>query len=134
MTNSELRELFLFTDLTDTQLDWIREHSETFDVGDGEIVVSEGEQARCFYVLLAGTLQMTRLVAGDPVEITRTDQRGVYFGATQFYLGDQVDQTYGASVRTLSDCRLLALPSRDFNEVFRRWYPMAVHLLSLIHI
>ncbi|HEX8936129.1 MAG TPA: ATP-binding protein [Pseudonocardiaceae bacterium] len=130
MTNSELRELFLFTDLTDTQLDWICEHSETFDVGDGEIVVSEGEQARCFYVLLAGTLQMTRLVAGDPVEITRTDQRGVYFGATQFYLGDQVDQTYGASVRTLSDCRLLALPSRDFNEVFRRWYPMAVHLLQ----
>jgi signal transduction histidine kinase len=130
VTNSELRELFLFTDLTDTQLDWIREHSETFDVGDGEIVVSEGEQARCFYVLLAGTLQMTRLVAGDPVEITRTDQRGVYFGATQFYLGDQVDQTYGASVRTLSDCRLLALPSRDFNEVFRRWYPMAVHLLQ----
>jgi signal transduction histidine kinase len=130
VTNSELRELFLFTDLTDTQLDWIREHSETFDVGDGEIVVSEGEQARCFYVLLTGTLQMTRLVAGDPVEITRTDQRGVYFGATQFYLGDQVDQTYGASVRTLSDCRLLALPSRDFNEVFRRWYPMAVHLLQ----
>jgi len=130
VTNSELRELFLFTDLTDTQLDWICEHSETFDVGDGEIVVSEGEQARCFYVLLAGTLQMTRLVAGDPVEITRTDQRGVYFGATQFYLGDQVDQTYGASVRTLSDCRLLALPSRDFNEVFRRWYPMAVHLLQ----
>jgi signal transduction histidine kinase len=130
VTNSELRELFLFTDLTDTQLDWIREHSETFDVGDGEVVVSEGEQARCFYVLLAGTLQMTRLVAGDPVEITRTDQRGVYFGATQFYLGDQVDQTYGASVRTLSDCRLLALPSRDFNEVFRRWYPMAVHLLQ----
>ncbi|MGH3694210.1 MAG: ATP-binding protein [Pseudonocardiaceae bacterium] len=130
MTRSELRELFLFTDLTDTQLDWIREHSETIDTGGGEIVVSEGEQARWFYVLLAGTLQMTRLVAGDPVEITRTDERGVYFGATQFYLGDQVDQTYGASVRTLSDCRFLVVPSRDFNEVFRRWYPMAVHLLQ----
>jgi signal transduction histidine kinase len=130
VTHSELRELFLFTDLTDTQLDWIREHSETIEVGGGKIVVAEGEQAACFYVLLAGTVQMTRVVAGDPVEITRTDQRGVYFGATQFYLGDQVEQTYGASVRTLSDCRLLALPPRDFNEVFRRWYPMAVHLLQ----
>jgi signal transduction histidine kinase len=130
VTYSELRELFLFTDLTDTQLDWIREHSETMEVGSGEIVVAEGEQAGCFYVLLAGTVQMTRLVAGDQVEITRTDQRGVYFGATQFYLGDQVDQTYGASVRTLSGCRFLALPSRDFNEIFRRWYPMAVHLLQ----
>ncbi|HEX6404002.1 MAG TPA: ATP-binding protein [Pseudonocardiaceae bacterium] len=130
MTHSELRELFLFTDLTDGQLEWIADHSETVDVGDGEIIVSEGEQARGFYVLLSGTIQMTRLVAGDQVEIVRTDQRGVYFGATQFYLGDQVDQTYSASVRALSDCRLLALPSREFNEVFRRWYPMAVHLLQ----
>ncbi|MGH3777596.1 MAG: ATP-binding protein [Pseudonocardiaceae bacterium] len=130
LSHSELRELFLFSDLTDTQLDWIREHGETVEVGDGEIVNTEGEQARCFYVMLSGTLQMTRLVAGDQVEILRTDQRGVYFGATQFYLGDQVDQNYSASVRALSDCRFLALPSREFNEMFHRWYPMAVHLLQ----
>ncbi|MDQ4105228.1 MAG: ATP-binding protein [Actinomycetota bacterium] len=130
LSRVELRELFLFTDLTDTQLDWIAEHGETFDVGDGEIVVTEGEQARCFYVLLSGTLQMTRRVAGDEVEIIRTNQRGVYFGATQFYLGDQVDQNYGTSVRALSDCVFLALPSREFNETFRHWYPMAVHLLQ----
>jgi signal transduction histidine kinase len=130
VTDSELRELFLFTDLSESQLQWIREHSETFDVGEGEIIVLEGEPARCFYVLLSGTIQMTRLVAGDQVEILRTDQRGGYFGATQFYLGDQVDQNYSASVRALSDCTVLALPSREFNEMFRRWYPMAVHLLQ----
>ncbi|MGH3788550.1 MAG: ATP-binding protein [Pseudonocardiaceae bacterium] len=130
LSRMELRELFLFTDLTDTQLDWIGEHGEMIDVGDGEIVITEGDPARCFYVLLSGTLQMTRRVAGDEVEITRTDQRGVYFGATQFYLGDQVDQSYGASVRALSACVFLALPSREFNEMFRRWYPMAVHLLQ----
>ncbi|HET9253570.1 MAG TPA: ATP-binding protein [Pseudonocardiaceae bacterium] len=130
MTDLELRELFLFTDLTDAQLDWVRDHAETVRAGDGEIIITEGEQARCFYVLLSGTVQMTRLVSGDQVEIVRTDQRGVYFGATQFYLGDQVDQTYAASVRALTDCTMLALPSREFNEVFRRWYPMAVHLLQ----
>jgi signal transduction histidine kinase len=130
VTHSELRELFLFTDLTDAQLDWIRDHGEIVEVSEDEIMVAEGEQARCFYVLLSGTLQMTRLVAGDQVEIIRTEQRGVYFGATQFYLGDQVDQKYSASVRALTDCTLLALVSRDFNEVFRRWYPMAVHLLQ----
>ncbi|MGH3912677.1 MAG: ATP-binding protein [Pseudonocardiaceae bacterium] len=130
LSRAELRELFLFTDLTDPQLDWIRDHGDTAEVRGGETVVTEGEQAHCFYVMLSGTLQMTRLVAGDQVEITRTDQRGVYFGATQFYLGDQVDQTYAASVRALSDSRFLALPSREFNEMFRRWYPMAVHLLQ----
>jgi signal transduction histidine kinase len=130
LSHSELRELFLFADLSDTQLDWICEHAEIIEVNAGEAVVIEGEQARCFYVLLSGTLQMTRLVAGDEVEFSRTNQRGVYCGATQFYLGDQVDQTYAATARALSNCSLLALPSREFNEVFRQWYPMAVHLLQ----
>jgi len=130
VTDAELRELFLFTDLTDHQLEWIRDHGDIFQAREGEILVAEGELARCFYILLSGTVQMTRLVAGDPVEITRTDQRGVYFGAVQFYLGDQVDQTYSASVRALSRCTILALPSRELNEIFRRWYPMAVHLLQ----
>ncbi|MGH3673449.1 MAG: cyclic nucleotide-binding domain-containing protein, partial [Pseudonocardiaceae bacterium] len=130
LSRAELRELFLFTDLSDAQLDWVRTHGEPLHVSGGEIIVSEGARASWFFVLLSGTLQMTRAIAGDPVEITRTDQRGVYFGATQFYLGDQVEQTYSASVRALSECRFLALPTREFTEVFRRWYPMAVHLLQ----
>jgi signal transduction histidine kinase len=130
VTDSELRELFLFTDLTDRQLDWIREHSKILEAHRDEIIVPEGAAARCFYVLLSGAIQMTRLVAGDQVEILRSDQRGAYFGATQFYLGDQVDQNYSASVRALNECTVLALPSREFNEIFRRWYPMAVHLLQ----
>ncbi|MBV9059571.1 MAG: cyclic nucleotide-binding domain-containing protein [Pseudonocardiales bacterium] len=130
LSRTELRELFLFADLTDTQLDWVRDHGDIVPVSNGEVVVREGEPARCFYVLLSGTIRMTRLVSGEEVEITRTDQLGAYFGAVQFYLGDQVDQIYSASVRALSDGTVLALPSREFREVFHHWYPMAVHLLQ----
>jgi signal transduction histidine kinase len=130
LSRTELRELFLFTNLTDTQLDWVREHGDIVPISDAEIVVREGEPARCFYVLLSGTIRMTRLVSGEEVEINRTDQRGAYFGAVQFYLGDQVDQIYSTSVRALSEGTVLALPSREFHEVFHRWYPMAVHLLQ----
>jgi CRP-like cAMP-binding protein len=111
LSRTELRELFLFADLTDTQLDWVRDHGDIVPVSNGEVVVREGEPARCFYVLLSGTIRMTRLVSGEEVEITRTDQLGAYFGAVQFYLGDQVDQIYSASVRALSDGTVLALPA-----------------------
>jgi signal transduction histidine kinase len=33
-------------------------------------------------------------------------------------------------VRAVTDCRFLALPAAEFEAVFRRWYPMAVHLLE----
>ena len=41
-----------------------------------------------FFVLLSGTIALTRRVGQDDVETVRTDQRGVYMGATQAYLRD----------------------------------------------
>jgi signal transduction histidine kinase len=126
----ELRELFLFEQLTAEQLAWVAAHSEVVDVAAGEFLAVEGEPAEYFYVLLSGSLAMSRIVGGDPVETIRTDQRGVYTGAVQFYLGDQVDQMYPASVRAITDATFLALRAREFVDVFRAWYPMAIHLLQ----
>jgi signal transduction histidine kinase len=73
---------------------------------------------------------MSRLVGGQRVETTRTDQRGVYFGAVQFYLTDETAREYPASVRAITDITVLALPAAGFAERFAAWYPMAVHLLE----
>lgn len=129
-TPAQLRELFLFEDLTDAQLTWVAENGDVVSYTAGQTVVAEGDPAECFYVLLSGTLSLVRLVRGDEVEVTRTDQAGVYAGATQFYLGDQVDQVYGASIRAVTDASFLALPAADFAAKFRQWFPMAVHLLE----
>jgi signal transduction histidine kinase len=126
----ELRELFLFAELEDEQLAWVAEHAEPVAFAAGSDVVVEGEEARCFHVLLSGTIAMSRVIGGDPVETTRTDYRGVYFGAVQFYLDDDSARTYPASVRAVTDCCVLALPAAEFAAQFQRWFPMAVHLLE----
>ncbi|MGY1639120.1 ATP-binding protein [Geodermatophilus sp. SYSU D00742] len=130
LTPAELRELFLFADLDDEQLAWVAEHGDVVDRPAGATVSVEGEPAECFYVLLDGTMSMVRLVGGSEVETVRTSQRGVYSGAVQFYIGDRIAQTYPGTVRAVTDCRFLALPAAEFEAVFRRWYPMAVHLLE----
>jgi signal transduction histidine kinase len=130
LTHAELRELFLFADLTDRQLDWISANGDVVAYRAGDAVSVEGEPAECFYVLLSGTLSMVRTVRGAEVETTRSDQRGVYSGAIQFYLGDQVDQRYPATVRAVTDAEFLALPVEEFAVKFRQWFPMAVHLLD----
>ncbi len=126
----ELRTLFLFADLTDEQVAWIAEHGDVFEVPAGADIVVEGEPAECFHVLLSGTIAMSRMVGRDNVETTRTDQRGVYFGAVQFYVVDETTEEYPASVRAITDSTALALPAREFAVEFARWYPMAVHLLE----
>ena len=126
----ELRSLFLFEHLEDEQLAWVCEHSDVIDVGAGEELCTEGDPAECFFVLLTGALIMSRQVGAEQVEINRTDYRGSYVGAVSFYLGDQTEQIYGATVRTTADSTFLAVRAREFREVFRAWYPMAVHLLQ----
>jgi signal transduction histidine kinase len=130
MTPDELRELFLFADLTPEQLEWIAGCGDVVEVAAGANVVTEGEPSRCFYVLLSGTVAMSRVIGGETVETTRTDHRGSYFGAVQFYLDDESAREYPASVRALTDCAVLALPAKDFAKRFARWFPMAVHLLE----
>ena len=126
----QLRALFLFADLTPEQLDWVATNGDVVAYRAGDTVFVEGEPAECFYVLLSGTMRMGKIVRGDDVELARTDQPGVYSGATQFYLGDQVEQNYGATVRAVTDAEFLALPAAEFAAKFNQWFPMAVHLLQ----
>ena len=125
-----LRTLFLFEDLQDEQLQWLVEHGHVENYRAGTDIATEGQPAEWFYILLSGAIMLSQRVRGDDVEITRGDQPGVYAGATQFYLGNQVSQVYTTSIRTTADSAVLALPAADFAEVFRQWYPMATHLLQ----
>ncbi|HEV2777903.1 MAG TPA: ATP-binding protein [Actinophytocola sp.] len=129
MTPDELRELFLFADLTDEQLAWVAETGRVEEFPAGTMVTTEGEPATGFYVLLSGTLSMSRLVRGQSVEITRSDYRGAYTGSVQFYLGEE-NPRYGGSTRAVTDCTFLVLPADEFGKQFRKWFPMAAHLLA----
>jgi signal transduction histidine kinase len=130
MGRSELRTLFLFERLTDDQIGWIAENGTVEHYAAGDVVVREGDPGICFYVLLSGSLRMTRMVQGDEMELVRTDQRGVYCGATMFLMGLRGEQRYSASAYAVTDASFLSLPAVEFGERFRDWFPMAAHLLE----
>jgi signal transduction histidine kinase len=125
----ELRTLFLFEKLDDEQLDRLcREgHVETVEPG---VVYAEGDPANCLYVLIEGTVAMSRKVGEDNVEVNSTSQRGVYGGAYQAYLGDRVPQVYQNSLRAVEPSRFYVLGAECFAQIMDEWFPMAVHLLE----
>ena len=126
----ELRTLFLFEALSEERLDWLNKQGVVEEVPAGGDIFVEGEPAARFFVLLSGTVSMTRRVHGDDVEIVRTGQRGVYGGAVQAALGERVPQLYSASMRAISDVSLFILPAAKFAWMMREWFPMAMHLLE----
>jgi signal transduction histidine kinase len=125
----ELRTLFLFEKLTEDQLQWLceRGHVELIETGP---VFSEGAPATCFYMLLEGTVVLSRRVGADDLEVGRTSARGVYAGAFTAYLGDRVPQVYSNSLRATEPSRFFVLDADVFAELMHDWFPMAVHLLE----
>ena len=125
----ELRTLFLFEKLTEDQLQWLceRGHVELIEPGT---VYAEGAPATCFYVLLEGTVVLSRRVGADDIEVGRTSSRGVYSGAFTAYLGDRVPQVYNNSLRATEPSRFFVLDASVFAELMHEWFPMAVHLLE----
>jgi signal transduction histidine kinase len=125
----ELRTLFLFEKLDDEQLDRLCREGHVEMIGPGG-VYTEGEPADCLYVLIEGTVTMSRRVGEDNVEVNRTSQRGVYGGAYQAYLGDRMPQVYQNSLRAVEPSRFYVLGAECFAQIMDEWFPMAVHLLE----
>ncbi|MGW6781505.1 ATP-binding protein [Streptomyces sp. NPDC054987] len=125
----EIASLFLFEKLTPRQLGQLCAEGrvERFEPGP---VYTEGAPATCFYVMIEGTVVLSRRVGGDDVEVSRTSQRGVYAGAMQAYLGDRVPQTYTNSMRVTEPTRFFVLPGQAFSDFMQEWFPMAAHLLE----
>jgi signal transduction histidine kinase len=134
LSSEELSGFFLFESLNPEQLSWLSEHGEVVRYPAGSLVYGDQEPATCFYMLVEGTQAMLRRVGDHDVETSRTDQRGVYSGATRAWLApgsnEVAGQTYAGSVRALSDCTFWRVDADEFGAELRTWFPMAMHLLE----
>jgi signal transduction histidine kinase len=124
----ELRTLFLFESLNEDQLAWLCREGRIELLEPGP-VYREGDPATCFYVLLEGTIIMSRRVGDDDIDVVRTSGRGTYAGAFTAYI-DRVGQVYLNSVRVPEPSRFYLLAASAFAQLMRDWFPMAVHLLE----
>jgi signal transduction histidine kinase len=134
LSPDELRTLFLFEALAPDQLAWLSERGATERHPAGSVVFREGEEATCFYVLLAGTMTLQRTVEGTSVEITRTDQRGVYSGATQAFVPSPDPPRYLNTATAVTDADFWVVDAAVFGPQIRLWFPMAMHMLEGVTI
>ena len=130
LSPDELRTLFLFESLDSDKLAWLSQRGRTETRRSGDMVFAEGEDATCFFVLLSGTLSMRRRVEGTEVETVRTNQRGVYSGATQAFVPAQERPHYLNSVVAVTDCSFWVIDADVFGAQIREWFPMAMHMLE----
>ncbi|MEV0588248.1 ATP-binding protein [Nonomuraea sp. NPDC050310] len=130
ITADELRKLFLFEKLSDEQLDLLLGKGEERFYAQDELIVRQGDEATCFFVLVEGEVQMSTDTTTGPVNSPRTAHPGVYAGAVSAWLGEQAPKYYPHSLRATAPSRLFLLPAKKFAHIVSEWFPMATHLLQ----
>lgn len=107
-----LRGMPIFDELSSQKLDQLATWLQPEPLEAGELLFHEGDQADKFYIVESGEVIISRLVDGEPVEISRREA-GEYFGEIALLQDSPRTATVTASV----DSQLLSLEAEHFREL-----------------
>jgi signal transduction histidine kinase len=108
----ELRQIPLFADLSEDDLEQLYRMAETVTVPAGEFVLHEGDPGDSLYVVLEGELEVTKRRGGQDILLAGY-KPGQFFG--EMALMEQAPRS--ATVRTRSESRLLEISQDDFQTL-----------------
>ncbi|HMI86203.1 MAG TPA: cyclic nucleotide-binding domain-containing protein [Polyangiaceae bacterium] len=116
ITPAELRDIGLFGGLDDGTLQHLAASLRIMNRGTDELIFSEGAEAREFYVLLRGEIEIFKILKTGTEARIATLSPGHWFGEMSVF---DVHRR-SASVRTLVPCRFLVVTARDLDALYRR--------------
>ncbi|GAB3240929.1 ATP-binding protein [Mycolicibacterium hippocampi] len=123
----ELRRLFLFENLTESQLEALHRDGREVAHGPG-VLCQEGEPARFFYVLLEGEIALSKRSGDREIEFWRGSTPGWYCGAwSAFLLDDRL--VYENTSSLIRPSRLFRLDATTLGQFLHNEFSMATHLL-----
>jgi signal transduction histidine kinase len=121
-----LRRFPLLSGLPDDALGTLATGSRPLHVATGDIVMREGSEGDGLYLLLDGELEVSRR-SGDEEIVLGVQGPGEFFG--ELSLLENVPRT--ATLRARTDCELIVVTPRAFEELLARHPAVS---LSLFHI
>jgi signal transduction histidine kinase len=127
MLIDDLRDLFLFKGLSDEQLGDLIAAGDEVHFETGDVLFREGESADCWWVLLAGRVELLRRTRWEESVAGVMERPGVWAGGFRAW-ADQAG--YMATGRAASPGVMLRIPAKALGERVQAWFPFGVHLIE----
>jgi signal transduction histidine kinase len=127
MSASELREIPLFAGLTDAQLARLWNAGEEIRFEIGQELFHASHPADHWWVLLEGSIALSRHAGNEEVVIASMSERGQWAGG--FVAWDEHGR-YIATGRGDVPGRILRVPAERLRQLAVEWFPFAVHLIG----
>ena len=130
MSTDLLRRCPLFAGLKEEDLKKIRAIASLKQIGKKEILFSEGEEARGFYVILSGKVKLYKISPDGKEQILHVVSAPDSFAEAALFL----EGSYPAFAEALSDSQLLFFPKRDFIHLIEKNPQLSINMIvSLSH-
>ncbi|MGD8367079.1 MAG: Npt1/Npt2 family nucleotide transporter [Desulfobacterales bacterium] len=125
-----LRGIEIFEGLAVGELAAVASVTEEIDSPAGEIVIREGEPGETLYLIIKGEVSVIKGLGSDnEIELDRI-RAGDYFG--EMALFEDIERT--ASIKTISDSRLLVLHKLEFKQIVREYPQIALEICKVLSL
>jgi len=120
-----LRRCILFAGLKEEDLKRIRAIASLKKVEKKEILFSDGEEARGFYVILSGKIKLYKVSPEGKEQILHIVSAPDAFAEAALFL----EGSYPAFAEALTDCQLLFFPKRDFIRLIEKNPQLSINMI-----
>ena len=125
-----LRRCPLFAGLKEEDLKKIRTIASPKQVGKKEVLFSDGEEAKGFYVILSGKIKLYKISPEGKEQILHVVSAPDAFAEAALFL----EGSYPAFAEALIDSQLLFFPKRDFIQLIEKNPQLSINMIvSLSH-
>lgn len=125
-----LRRCPLFAGLKEEDLKKIRTIASPRQIGKKEVLFSDGEEAKGFYVILSGKIKLYKISSEGKEQILHVVSAPDAFAEAALFL----EGSYPAFAEALIDSQLLFFPKRDFIQLIERHPQLSINMIvSLSH-
>jgi len=125
-----LKQCPLFAGLKEEDLKRIKAIASLKRVGKKEILFSDGEEAKGFYVILSGKVKLYKISPDGKEQILHVVSAPDSFAEAALFL----EGSYPAFAEALADSQLLFFPKRDFIQLIERNPQLSINMIvSLSH-
>jgi len=120
-----LKRCPLFAGLKEGDLKRIRAIGSLRQLGKKEILFSDGEAAKGFYVILSGKVKLYKVSPEGKEQILHVVSAPDAFAEAALFL----EGTYPAFGEALTDCQLLFFPKRDFLQLIEKNPQLSINMI-----
>ncbi len=130
MSTELLKQCPLFAGLKEEDLKRIRSIALLKQVGKKEVLFSDGEEAKGFYVILSGKVKLYKISPEGKEQILHVVSAPDAFAEAALFL----EGSYPAFAEALADSQLLFFPKRNFIQLIERNPQLSINMIvSLSH-